>query len=408
MVLLFLGLAHGQGGTTQYIYDANGRLSGVLDPSGNAAIYHYDPAGNLTSIEQVSAGSFSILSFSPQIGTIGDQVSFVGVGLDTVSAVSFNGTPGQILTSSTNSLTTAVPAGAASGPITLSGVRGTASTSSNFTVVARVDVSPLLVETLPNRPVQFQANVVGTSNQSVTWAVNGIAGGNSTVGTISTSGVYLAPNITTGLTVGISSISQADPAVAGQATVRILNPANVSEVHSGAVSVAPSLINGQTTTAPLVSVGIGLLQNTQVISHSVTVTENTINGGFVVAPEVLVGFGSSSTNQNQFFSRAVSATTGPVITAISPTTLTRGTATAVTLTGANLQGTNSVFFLTSSNSLAANITISNISASADGSTVTFTATVGSTATTGTDVIYVAGSNGSSQAVSIGTNAVQIQ
>lgn len=409
IVLLALSsVVYGQGGTTQYIYDANGRLSGVLDPAGNAAIYHYDPAGNLVSIQQVSAGSLGILSFSPQTGTVGDQVTFQGVGLDTISTVSFNGTPAQIVSSSPNSLTTAVPSGATTGLITISGVRGTVSASSSFTVVARVDVAPSLAQILPNRSSQFSAGVLGTPNQSVTWAVNGVAGGSAAVGTISNTGLYLAPNITTGLTVAITATSQADTAVIGQATVMILNPANVSEVHSGAVSVAPGFVNGQTTTAPLVSVGIGLLQNTQVIAHAVTVSENTINGGFVVSPEVLVGFGSSSTNQNQFFSRAVSATTGPVITAISPTSIARGTATAVTLTGANLQGTNSVFFLTSSNSLAANITISNISASIDGSTVSFTATVGSSATTGTDVIYVAGSNGSSQAVSIGSNAVQIQ
>jgi hypothetical protein len=36
--------------------------------------------------------------------------------------------------------------------------------------------------------------VQNSSDQNVTWRVNGIAGGNSTVGTISTSGVYRAPN----------------------------------------------------------------------------------------------------------------------------------------------------------------------------------------------------------------------
>jgi YD repeat-containing protein len=30
----------------QYVYDENGRLAGVIDPSGNAAQYNYDAAGN--------------------------------------------------------------------------------------------------------------------------------------------------------------------------------------------------------------------------------------------------------------------------------------------------------------------------------------------------------------------------
>ena len=41
---------------------------------------------------------------------------------------------------------------------------------------------------------QFTATVQNTTNTAVIWKVNGIAGGNSTVGTISTSGVYKAPN----------------------------------------------------------------------------------------------------------------------------------------------------------------------------------------------------------------------
>ena len=41
---------------------------------------------------------------------------------------------------------------------------------------------------------QFTATVSGTSNQSVTWQVNNVAGGNSSVGTISGTGLYTAPS----------------------------------------------------------------------------------------------------------------------------------------------------------------------------------------------------------------------
>jgi YD repeat-containing protein len=120
---LLLGghVAQAQGGTTQYIYEVNGRLSAVIAPSGAAAIYRYDAAGNLTGIDQISAGDLSILSFSPSLGTIGDQVVLVGTGLDTVGTVSFNGTPSQIISASASSLTTTLPAGASTGPITVSG-----------------------------------------------------------------------------------------------------------------------------------------------------------------------------------------------------------------------------------------------------------------------------------------------
>src|SRR5215831_6346803 len=40
---------------------------------------------------------------------------------------------------------------------------------------------------------QFTAKVTTAMEQTVTWSVNGVMGGNSTVGTISTSGLYKAP-----------------------------------------------------------------------------------------------------------------------------------------------------------------------------------------------------------------------
>jgi hypothetical protein len=42
---------------------------------------------------------------------------------------------------------------------------------------------------------QFQAIVAGTSSTSVNWSVNGVAGGNATVGSISIGGLYTAPAI---------------------------------------------------------------------------------------------------------------------------------------------------------------------------------------------------------------------
>src|SRR5689334_12531858 len=42
---------------------------------------------------------------------------------------------------------------------------------------------------------QFAATVSGTSNTAINWLVNGNIGGNSAVGTISSSGIYSAPAV---------------------------------------------------------------------------------------------------------------------------------------------------------------------------------------------------------------------
>ena len=71
--------------------------------------------------------------------------------------------------------------------------------------------------------VQFTATVSGTTNTAVTWQVNGVPGGNSTVGTISSDGLYTAPAVQPNpSTVTITAVSQADPTKSGSATASIV------------------------------------------------------------------------------------------------------------------------------------------------------------------------------------------
>src|SRR5439155_6695214 len=67
--------ASAQGGQVTYIYDALGRLVGVVDPTGAAAIYRYDAVGNLLSIERQDAGTVSIMTFTPTHGAVGATVT---------------------------------------------------------------------------------------------------------------------------------------------------------------------------------------------------------------------------------------------------------------------------------------------------------------------------------------------
>ena len=72
---------------------------------------------------------------------------------------------------------------------------------------------------------QLSASVTGTSNTSVTWQVNGVAGGTATTGTISSSGAYTAPAIMpSGGSVTISAVSAAEPNASGAITETLLNP----------------------------------------------------------------------------------------------------------------------------------------------------------------------------------------
>jgi Abnormal spindle-like microcephaly-assoc'd, ASPM-SPD-2-Hydin len=56
-----------------------------------------------------------------------------------------------------------------------------------------VSVSPVQGSITPIQTEQFSATVNGVTSTNVTWSVDGVQGGNSTVGTISTSGLYIPP-----------------------------------------------------------------------------------------------------------------------------------------------------------------------------------------------------------------------
>ncbi len=56
-------------------------------------------------------------------------------------------------------------------------------------------VSPATANVQEASQQQFTATVSGTNDNAVTWQVNGVTGGNTTVGTISSTGLYTAPSV---------------------------------------------------------------------------------------------------------------------------------------------------------------------------------------------------------------------
>ncbi len=87
---------------------------------------------------------------------------------------------------------------------------------------ATVVVSPMTATVAPGGTQQFTATVQGPTNTAVSWSVNGFAGGNAAVGTISDQGLYAAPaNVPSPATVNVTATSQADASVTGSASLTI-------------------------------------------------------------------------------------------------------------------------------------------------------------------------------------------
>ena len=108
-----------------------------------------------------------------------------------------------------------------------SGVVGTGPSQppSNITV----QVAPTSATALLGEPQTFIAVVSNTTNTSVTWSVNGIAGGNAAVGTIDANGIYTAPaNLPTPNSISVTATSVEDPSKSSTAQVTIASDISVS------------------------------------------------------------------------------------------------------------------------------------------------------------------------------------
>lgn len=172
----------------------------------------------LPSISSVSPSSFPVGLFTLTVN---------GAGFSTGAVVSFNGTPLPTTVVSPSRLTATgnATAAQASVPVVATMSDGTVSNTAYVSVTAApsnvtVSISPTSTPVRIKRTKLFTATVAGTSNTAVVWKVNGIVGGNTTVGTVNTNGKYIAPNkVPTPATVSVSATSVADPSKTATAQV---------------------------------------------------------------------------------------------------------------------------------------------------------------------------------------------
>ncbi|MBM3761443.1 MAG: DUF1800 family protein [Acidobacteria bacterium] len=110
-----------------------------------------------------------------------------------------------------------------------------------FTVRAaiRVTTSPSTVTLRGGASRTFTASIANTNTTAVNWTVNGVVGGNATVGTITTAGNYTAPMNIAAVngSVKVGATSQKDGNAKGESTVTLQNP--VPTISSINPSVLP-------------------------------------------------------------------------------------------------------------------------------------------------------------------------
>jgi hypothetical protein len=164
------------------------------------------PDGTITSV-----GPFTVTlpptisSFTPTSAPVGATVSITGNNFTGATSVKFNGSAASYTVNSATSVTTAVPTGATSGPISVTTAAGTATSAgsfnvipaptiasftptqgpvgkkvtiygSNFVAVSTVNLGTIAAAFTLNSPTQITATVPNIAHGSYKWSVTNPAG----------------------------------------------------------------------------------------------------------------------------------------------------------------------------------------------------------------------------------------
>ncbi len=221
-----------------------------------------------------------ITSFSPGSGLPNTSVVITGIGLSTATSVTFNGVSATFTADSPSQITTTVPAGATTGPITVVGPLGTASSLTPFTVF---DFSPMIGA--PGTSILLTgsgftgATAVSFNGTSASYTVNSdtqittVVPIGATPGPISVTtpgGAITSSTSFTALsgdgTPTIGSFTPSSGAVGSSVTMTGTNYVNVTNVAFNGVAATSFTVNSQTQITATVPVPSGS------VTGSITVT----------------------------------------------------------------------------------------------------------------------------------------
>lgn len=174
--------------------------------------------------------------------------------------------------------------------------------------------------------VAFTASVTGSTNQAVAWSVNGVAGGNATVGTIDANGNYTAPAaIPSPAAVTITATSQADATKSGSVQVTIVAPVGLTlsptskSLGAGQTQQFTATVTNATNTAVTWSVN-GTVGGSATVGTISTSGLYTVPATFPGLATVTVGV--ASVQDPAVTASATVALIQPVSVTVSPTPVT--------------------------------------------------------------------------------------
>jgi hypothetical protein len=333
-------------------------------------------------------GTPSISNFSPTNGGVGVPVTITGTNFSSVPAeniVKFNGVVAVVTASTSTSITTSVPAGATTGPIsvTINGITGNSAgnftvpvpTISNFTPVSAATGADIIITgvnfsaTPGNNTVRFNG-VVANVKSSTTTSITAVVPAGATTGVISIAVSGITGTSTTDFIVlpspTLTGFNPSAGAVGAMVTINGTNfsttPSNHLVKFNGTTAVvSASSSNSITTLVPSsattgkISVtvsGVTLLSaNDFTVLGTPAITNFNPSSGAVGAAILITGINFSSTPSDNIvlFNNQVAtitASSSNSITTIVPVGATSGKI-SITVSGVTILSTNNFTVLDS-------------------------------------------------------------
>ena len=192
---------------------------------------------------------------------------------------------------------------------------------------AAVTVSPQNAFVAAGQVQQFTATVTGESATTVTWSVNGTAGGNATVGTIDANGNYTAPATTTNATAQITATSTADTTKSANASVSVIANGVVTSTANVQVAsytiTAPATANVSIQFGPDATYGLNTWQQPSAAGGgavTILVAGMKMNTAYHMRANVVFADGTQFNDiDHTFTTGTVPAANLPTITVTTPT-----------------------------------------------------------------------------------------
>jgi hypothetical protein len=168
-----------------------------------------------------------------------------------------------------------------------------------------VTVFPQTASVRAGNSANFSATVSGTQNTAVTWYVNDIAGGSSSLGTIDSTGKYTAPaTLPNPASVTIKAVSSADSSKNGTSAVSLMNPTpvltGISPASTNLGSFTLTVTGSDFVAGAQVLFGTTALSTTFVSATKLTATGNATSAGTFSVTVQNPDPGSSSSSAQNF------------------------------------------------------------------------------------------------------------